>query len=129
MSSLRKFVASMSARRLVSLLFIFSGITGLVYEVLWAKFLTNILGSTAQAHTAVLATFLGGLALGNSLFGRRADKTRSGLEMYGWLELAIAASAGISPLLLAGIADGYVALSAMFPEGSVLLGLLRFIAA
>jgi spermidine synthase len=38
----------------ISLLFFLSGITGLVYEVLWAKYLSLLLGNTAQAHTIVL---------------------------------------------------------------------------
>jgi spermidine synthase len=45
---------------LISLLFMLSGVTGLVYEVLWAKYLSLLLGNTAHAHTIVLATFLGG---------------------------------------------------------------------
>jgi len=54
---------------LVSALFLVSGATGLVYEVVWAKYLTLVLGNTAHAHTVVLATFLGGLTLGNALLG------------------------------------------------------------
>jgi spermidine synthase len=63
----------------ISLLFFLSGITGLVYEVLWAKYLSLLLGNTAQAHTIVLATFLGGLALGNAVLGPQADKATNHL--------------------------------------------------
>ena len=58
---------------IVLLLFFCSGATALVYEVLWSKHLSLMLGSTVQAQTVVLAVFMGGLALGNRLFGRRAD--------------------------------------------------------
>jgi spermidine synthase len=64
----------------ISLLFFLSGITGLVYEALWAKYLSLLLGTTAQAHTIVLATFLGGLALGNAVFGPQADKAANHLR-------------------------------------------------
>jgi spermidine synthase len=53
---------------LIALLFFLSGITGLVYEVLWAKYLSLLLGNTAQAHTIVLATFLGGLVVDHAVY-------------------------------------------------------------
>ena len=65
----------------ISWLFFLSGITGLVYEVLWAKYLSLLLGATAQAHRIVLATFLGGLALGNAVFGPQADKAANHLRL------------------------------------------------
>jgi spermidine synthase len=65
----------------ISLLFFLSGITGLVYEVLWAKYLSLLLGNTAQAHTIVLATLLGGLALGNAVLGPQADKVSKHLRL------------------------------------------------
>jgi spermidine synthase len=74
---------------IVLLLFFCSGATALVYEVLWSKHLGLMLGSTVQAQTVVLATFMGGLALGNRLFGRRADAADRPLALYGRLEIAI----------------------------------------
>jgi predicted membrane-bound spermidine synthase len=73
----------------ILLLFFFSGVTALIYEVIWSDYLTLIFGSTIQAQTVVLAVFMGGLALGNKLFGRIADRTRRSLVIYGCLELAI----------------------------------------
>jgi len=74
---------------LILLLFFFSGVTALIYEVVWSDYLTLLFGSTVQAQTVVLAVFMGGLALGNKLFGRIADRTRRPLVIYGSLELAI----------------------------------------
>src|SRR5882724_10645521 len=74
---------------LVPFLFFCSGATALVYEVVWSKYLTLMLGSTVQAQTAVLAVFMGGLALGNRLFGARADTARQPLAIYGYIEVAI----------------------------------------
>jgi spermidine synthase len=84
----------------ISLLSFLSGITGLVYEVLWAKYLSLLLGNTAQAHTIVLATFLGGLALGNAILGPQTDKVANHLRLYGWLELGIGVLGLLSPLSL-----------------------------
>jgi spermidine synthase len=74
---------------LVLLLFFCSGATALVYEVLWSKYLSLMLGSTVQAQTVVLAVFMGGLAIGNRLFGKRAATLENPLTVYGVIELLI----------------------------------------
>src|SRR5437762_13250562 len=74
---------------LVPFLFFCSGATALVYEVLWSKYLSLMFGSTVQAQTVVLAVFMGGLALGNRLFGKRSVEIKQPLAAYGWMELSI----------------------------------------
>src|SRR3989454_2096877 len=74
---------------LVPFLFFCSGATALVYEVVWSKCLTLMVGSTVQAQTVVRAVFMGGLALGNRLFGKRADQAPRPLAIYGYIEVAI----------------------------------------
>src|SRR5713101_4981183 len=73
----------------ILMLFFVSGVTALIYEVIWAKYLSLMFGSTVQAQTVVLAVFMGGLALGNSLFGSRADWLRHPLAVYGYVEAGI----------------------------------------
>jgi len=73
----------------ILVLFFCSGATALVYEVIWSKYLALLLGSTIQAQTVVLAVFMGGLALGNKVFSRSADRSRSPLVIYGCIEIAI----------------------------------------
>jgi len=41
-----------------------SGAVALVYEVVWARLLGLVMGHTAYALSAILTSFLGGLALG-----------------------------------------------------------------
>ena len=84
---------------IVLLLFFCSGATALVYEVLWSKYLALLFGSTIQAQSVVLAAFMGGLALGNKLFGRRADNIRRPLVIYGYIEVAIGLYAFLFPSL------------------------------
>jgi predicted membrane-bound spermidine synthase len=83
----------------ILLLFFLSGVTALIYEVIWSKYLSLLFGSTIQAQTVVLAVFMGGLALGNKLFGKRADRAQHPLAIYGCLELAIGAWAFFFPSL------------------------------
>jgi spermidine synthase len=83
----------------ILLLFFLSGVTALIYEVIWSKYLSLLFGSTIQAQTVVLAVFMGGLAIGNKFFGKRADRAQNPLDIYGCLELAIGAWAFFFPSL------------------------------
>jgi len=63
----------------VLVLFFLSGAAGLVYEVLWTRQLSLVFGVTTCAVSTVLATFMGGLALGSWLIGRAVDRRRNAL--------------------------------------------------
>ncbi len=95
-----------------------SGLCALVYQTTWLRQFRLIFGASTFATAAVLAIFMGGLGLGSALLGKRADAHPRPLRFYGNLELMIAASAALSPVLLWMIAKVYFALG-----GSVSLGL------
>src|SRR5438876_4807834 len=78
-------------------LFFCSGATALIYEVVWSKFLSQMFGSTIYAQTVVLAVFMGGLALGNRIFGRWADRLHQPVQAYGYLEIVIGVYAFFFP--------------------------------
>src|ERR1700704_1207192 len=78
-------------------LFVVSGASGLVYEVVWSRLLKDVFGVTAYAIAAVLATYLGGLALGSWALGRAADRGVP-LRFFGLLEMGVALAAPISAL-------------------------------
>lgn len=82
---------------MVLTLFFFSGTTALVYEVVWSKFLSQMFGSTIYAQTVVLAAFMGGLALGNWLFGRWANQWQKPVRAYGSLEIMVGLYAFLYP--------------------------------
>jgi spermidine synthase len=69
--------------------FFLSGGCGLVYEELWMRFLSNLLGSSSLSILVVLATYMGGLSLGAALFGRLADRHPNGLFLYGLIEIGV----------------------------------------
>jgi len=99
-------------------MFILSGACGLAYEVVWTRYLGLFLGNTVLLHMAVLGAFMGGLAGGSFLLGTRADRVKSPLAMYGWLEIAIAAYAILFPSI-AGAAQGWVVeVTRALPPGS-----------
>ncbi|MBI5216313.1 MAG: fused MFS/spermidine synthase [Ignavibacteriae bacterium] len=74
---------------LIAVMFITSGAIGLVYEIVWFKYLSLFLGNTTYAQSIVLASFMAGLAIGASLWGNRADKVKQPLAIYAVLEIII----------------------------------------
>ena len=56
----------------MTVLFFLSGATGLVFQVVFTRLLQYVFGSTAFAASTVLASFMGGMALGSALLGRLA---------------------------------------------------------
>jgi spermidine synthase len=57
-------------RLLILLLFFLSGISGLVYQIVWTRLLVLIFGNTLLANSTVVAAFMAGLAAGSYFFGR-----------------------------------------------------------
>ncbi|MFA7227500.1 MAG: fused MFS/spermidine synthase [Melioribacteraceae bacterium] len=86
-------------KTIVYLLFVVSGITGLIYQIVWFKFISLFLGNTTYAQMTVLATFLGGLAIGNHLFGKKSDSLKNPVKIYSLLELFIGTYCLFYPLL------------------------------
>jgi spermidine synthase len=82
------------------LFFAFSGASGLIYEVVWTRLFELVAGSSHQSVTLVVATFMGGLALGSFLGGKAADRVRSPLRLYGLLVLITGAWCFLVPGLL-----------------------------
>jgi len=87
-------------RLLIYFCFFLSGLCGLSYEVLWAKYLKLLTGTDAFSYAVVLVTFMGGLAAGNALFGRISDWRGRKLSLYGVLELGIGISCALFPCFL-----------------------------
>src|SRR5438093_11863192 len=94
-------------------LFFCSGATALVYEVVWSKYLAQMFGSTIYAQTVVLAVFMGGLALGNRVFGARSERFARPVRAYGFVELAIGLSAFFFPSIFSAADKAFVPLGAV----------------
>lgn len=79
-----------------------SGVAGLIYEVSWTRLLTLHIGHTTAAASAVVAAFMGGLAIGAAVAGRLAARLtlRQCLYIYVLLEVSVAGLALILPVEL-----------------------------
>ena len=72
-----------------ALLLFASGSAALIYQVLWVKLLTLVVGIEVQAVTVAISAFFAGLALGGWLFGKLADRGARPLLLYAALEMAV----------------------------------------
>ncbi len=109
-----------------------SGIAALCYEVVWARSFSLALGATRLATGAVVAGFLGGMAVGARAYPALRARVPDPLRGYALLEAGIAVTAlaltWLAPALprafaaLAGDLDGGAALTALrFATAIVLL--------
>ena len=83
---------------LLAVLFIGSGCSALIYEVVWLQSLQLVIGSSAVSLGVLLGTFMGGMCLGSLVLPRVVSVRRHPLRVYALLELGIGL-AGIAILL------------------------------
>jgi spermidine synthase len=81
--------------RAVYLVFLLSGISGLLYQVIWVRWFGMIFGNTVYSASLVVAVFMCGLGAGSYLVGIWADRHGTGrpvraLRAYAGCEIAIA---------------------------------------
>lgn len=111
---------------LYSVLFFLSGVTGLIYELLWVRVLYQSFGSTIQSVTTVVAAYMGGLGLGAWVLGKIADRSSQPTRLYGRLEIAIGVFGIISPVVL-GLAHWlYIGTAGALALGGAASVALRF---
>ena len=110
-------------------LFFVSGVSGLIYEVLWLKELGLLFGNSSQAMAATLAAFFTGLAVGGYHWGEKMAHQRQPLKIYALLELGVAVSALGYFLLLQAYAWMYPTLFAWFGDHRLLFVLVKFLLA
>lgn len=91
---------SPSTSILVPACFFLSGFAGLALEMVWSRILSRHIGGSAEAVTAVVTAYMGGLGLGSLVAARFAGRVRRPLRLYALLEVAVALFALASPLIL-----------------------------
>jgi spermidine synthase len=111
---------------LLLVLFFLSGMTALIYQVLWLRLLTLVFGVTVYAASTVLGSFMSGLAIGSFLAGRFADRALRPLLWFAVAELLVGLSAIASPALLRGVESIYTMAHPALVEAGVPLTLVRF---
>ncbi|WP_224366204.1 fused MFS/spermidine synthase [Hyalangium versicolor] len=108
-----------TAQHWVLRLFFVSGLSGILFEVLWTRIFTYLLGGTTHSVTAVITAFMLGLGLGSYLFGRISDRQTQPLRLYGLLELGVAFSGLLAFYAFRHIESLYSALYAWAPQATI----------
>jgi len=112
---------------LLLLLFFLSGMSALVYELLWMKELGLLFGNASYALATTLAAFFLGLAVGGHHWGNRVSRHDKPLRLYGILELCVAVCAAGYFFILDGYAWLYPYLFALFGDSRVLFTMVKFL--
>ena len=114
-------------RYLIYTLFLLSGVSGLIYQIVWTRMLVLVFGNTMLATSTVLSAFMGGLAAGSYVLGRYIDeRPRPLIKVYALLEAGIGVFGLLFPFILKAATPLYVALYAGVEGNIVLLNLVRF---
>jgi predicted membrane-bound spermidine synthase len=85
----------------LSLLFLVSGASALIYQVCWQRLLFQAFGVDIESVTVIVSTFMLGLGVGALAGGQLADRFPTLLlALFALIELAIAAFGSVSPWLI-----------------------------
>ena len=90
----------MISRRTILPLYFFSGVSALVYEIVWARMLGLVVGTAVAAWAAVLVAYMGGMALGAFFGGRIVDRAKRPLMVFAFCEAGIGLFGAASPVML-----------------------------
>src|SRR5215813_13355273 len=74
---------------LLLLMFVGSGCSALIYEVVWFQLLELVIGVSTVSLGILLGTFMGGMCLGSLLFPRLVSRKLHPLRVYALMEFGI----------------------------------------
>ena len=91
--------------------FFVSGFAALLYQTAWTREFAFLFGTSELAVVAVLAAYMGGLALGAAIAARVVRRLTRPVLAYGLLELGIAVGALCVPLMIRAVQALYISLA------------------
>ena len=94
--------------RLALAIFALSGFCAMAYQVIWTRLLGLLIAPTTYAFSLVVGTFIVGLAIGNVLFGRLADRVKDLMSLLALTQIA-AAGFGLAASQLLGSSQFFFA--------------------
>src|SRR5687767_969533 len=92
----------------ILLLFVGSGCSALIYEIVWLQLLQLVIGSSSVSLGVLLGTFMGGMCLGSLVFSRLISPKRHPLRVYAAIEVLVGVC-GLAVLFGMPYVDGFYA--------------------
>ena len=80
-------MGSIMNKKLLLIIFGISGMTALIYEIIWIRPLSLVFGTTMYAVSTIVASFILGLALGSWIAGRFADRLQNPIKYFSYFLL------------------------------------------
>lgn len=88
------------------LLFFAGGCAALIYELVWFHLVELVVGASSISIAVLLASFMGGMALGSALLPRLVSASRHPLRVIAALELGIGAIGLAMPFAMPFVQTG-----------------------
>lgn len=105
-------------------LFVGSGCSALIYEIVWLQMLQLVIGSSAVSLGVLLGTFMGGMCLGSLALPRLVSSRRHPLRVYAVLEAAIGCMGLILVFIMPSVFNLYAGNGLTGLPGILLRGLV-----
>jgi spermidine synthase len=116
--------ASRAFLPLLVLLFVASGCSALIYEIVWFQLLQLVIGSTGISMGVLLGTFMGGMCLGSIELARLISRRRHPLRVYAMLEIGIGLVGIFVLRAMPWIADTYTHMGGHGIAARAMLGMI-----
>ena len=111
--------------RILAAVFFASGMSALLFETSWFRLAGLTFGNSVWASSMVLASFMGGLAIGNAIAARLARTNVRPLRLYAALEIAIAVFGVALVFILPILSERLAPLFAPFIDRIAILNTMR----
>ncbi len=111
-------------RLIFNLFILITGVSGLIYQVTWQRYLARLLGADSIATAIILGTFLGGLSLGYYLCGRLTLTVKNQFRTYALLEGVIGLWGLGFPLIFKTIEKVTYSWSFSYPVSIIVQGVI-----
>jgi len=76
-------------KKLLLIIFGLTGMTALIYEIIWIRPLSLVFGTTIYAVSTIVASFILGLAIGSWVAGKYTDRLQNPLRYFAFTQLGV----------------------------------------
>jgi len=109
-------------KKLLLIIFGLTGMTALIYEIIWIRPLSLVFGTTIYAVSTIIASFILGLAVGSWLAGKYTDRLKNPLRYFAFTQLGVGFYGVLLLPIFAALPEVYLGLyHATFPNQALFM--------